>query len=135
MKITYKYFLILIGPVFILIPFLPLLSDEKRLPLNGYFPLDWQNSEIAYGMIYAFIMYELILCVLCGVLSNFIVWYQIMACGTKYEILRNEFTNMFIVRGETKSSVAEEQQLFLEELHALIKTHLKLREYTSFLHY
>lgn len=138
MKITLIYFLMTICSALILVPFMPLFWDEKRIPLNGYSPLDWKNSYIAYWITYAFIVYGTALYCTC-ILCNLIIWYQMISCATKHQTLRNEFQNMFFVRERTTSSnkrktLVGEKQLFLKELHALIKNHIYLREYEPLRH-
>lgn len=134
MKITHTYMLIIISTVIILVPFMPFGSDERRLPFNAYYPLDWKNSEIAYWTIFAFIVLELCVYIIC-VLCNLIVWYLMIGCTTKYQTLGSEFQKIFSDTTSSKkiaTSVAEKQRLFLEKLLALIKSHLDLRKYTSF---
>lgn len=129
MKISRNYILAMFLSSLIFVSFHPLLSDEKRLPLNIYSPLDWKNSDISYVITYAFILYQFLLYITCN-LFYIIVWYQMIACATKYQTLRNEFKNLFSVHGKTSltSSVAKKQQIFLEELYALTKAHLNLQE-------
>lgn len=128
--ISYFEVTLLCAVMTLIIIALPLFSNEKRFPLNIYFPLDWENNEFYYWITYAFVAYELLMCVV-STFSNVIIWYLMMACVTECEILGNEFKNLGLATAETDSkiSISEKQKLFLKQLIQLIKKHQNLKAY------
>lgn len=112
---------------------LPMFSNEKVLPYNIYFFLDWRKSQLAYWIAFVFVMYESMISIVC-VLFNIIIWYLMVSCVTEYQILGSEFRNIGtkITLTENILSVVQKQELFLEELTSLIKRHQNLQVYTIF---
>lgn len=105
---------------------LPFFTSEKRLPLHYYFPFNWQENIILYITAYTFVTYGLMLTSLCT-LFNVIIWYLMMSCAIKYQILGNELKNIGCGAEENDATVGE-QDLFLLELIVLIKKHKQLGE-------
>jgi len=99
---------------------LPIFFNQKRLPLNVYIFFDWKENEVLYWMAYLITSYQTMLS-LSLALFNFIIWYLMMSCAIKYQILGNEFRGMGIVDGVENS--------FLREIIGKIKYHRQLREY------
>lgn len=100
-----------------------------RLPLNVYFTLASKNNALVYWIIYTFILYGLVLSVLC-VLFHTIIWYLMMSCAAKYQILGNDFKNVDL-KTTMDTRKFENQLFFLQNLIALIKNHRILRQYTK----
>lgn len=128
--VSYLEFVLLCAVIGLSIVSLPIFSNEKHLPFNIYFPLDWKQSEVVYWIAYIFVMYEVVLSWMCT-LFNVIVWYLMMSCATKYKLLGNKFRKMGF-DGRTLISVSGKQDLFLEELIELIKDHQNLQKYKTF---
>lgn len=102
------------------------VSSDKQLPLNIYIPFDWKNSQITYWIIFGFNLYALII-ILAGIFFSGIIWYLMMSCGTKYQILGNAFSKIgFMSKAD---SVHGEQDIFVQELIALMKIHQHLQKY------
>lgn len=103
---------------------LPLFSTGRKLPLNYYFPFEWKDDAFLYFGAYVFVT--------CGLwLSSFftffnaIIWYMMLSCAIKYEILGNEFKNIGV---DSEVAIDGKQDIFLLELIDLIKKHKQLRE-------
>lgn len=106
---------------------LPIFTSEKVLPLNIYFPLNWKTEgPLAYWMAFGFVTYACMTTIVC-MLFNVIIWYLMMACEAKYQMLGNEIRNI-----GTKITQKENKDLFLHELITLIINHQNLQEYKTF---
>lgn len=100
----------------------------RSLPLNIYVPLDWQVNAMVYWMAYLFVVYSIMLSVVCAVL-NTIVWYLMLSCAIKYQILGNDFKNVDLINDEEKmldKRKREKQNFLLKELIVLITKHRNL---------
>lgn len=93
--------------------FFPAFLTKKQLPFNIWFPLDWKESSIAHWMAYLYIIFCLIfnsfICLL-----TLIVWYIMLNCSIKYEVLGDRFSHFgAIVKDKNiiKSSVSESIKL------------------------
>lgn len=113
---------------------LPIFSKEKKLPVNLYFPVNWKENELFYWMAFAFVDYLFITSVVIA-LMNMIIWYIMMSCAIKYEIMCNEFRNIGFVNTTTTAAKEQivsrqkiQQNLFCAELISLIKYHQDLYE-------
>jgi len=122
--------MVAVGIVSTIVLALPIVCNEKRLPLNVYIPFDWKENEVIYWMTYLISSYQMMLSVALA-LFNFIIWYLMMSCGIKYQLLGNEFREMGFVHGESVRNiiVARNQELFLKELLEQIKYHRHLQKY------
>lgn len=98
---------------------LPFFTNERRLPLNYYFPFNWQDNLVLYVIAYIYVTYGLMFTCFCT-LFNEIIWYLMISCGIKYQILGNEFRHIGADNGQ--------QDPFLLELITLIKKHKQLQE-------
>lgn len=97
---------------------LPIVSNEKRLPLNIYIPFNWKESDILFCVAFLFFVYEMILAIT-FILFNLIIWYLLINSAIKYEILGTEFRRI------------GEEGLFNQELIARIRHHRNLQKYLS----
>lgn len=81
--------IVIIALTFLLL-FFPAFLTKKQLPFSIWFPLDWKNSSIAHWMAYFYIISCLIfnsfICLL-----TLIVWYIMLNCAIKYEVLGDRF--------------------------------------------
>lgn len=110
-----------------LIVLLTLPFYNRRLPLNIYFPLSWKNSNIIFWMVYAFVFYGMMLSSVCAVV-NVIIWYLMLSCATKYQLLGNYLKNVSVEKTMLERSKTEKQNITLKELIALVKNHQNLLE-------
>lgn len=125
---TVYHFMIFCSLVVFNILTLPIISNTKRLPLNLYFPLNWKENEIIYWIAFAFAGFQ-IMCISVYSIANTAIWYLMMCCGIKYELLGNELRNLG--KGTLKKtiiSITEEQDLFFKELITLIQKHQSLQK-------
>lgn len=118
--VIFYLWLVAVGCCFLLC--LPLLSSEKKLPFNINFRLKWSYSEVAYLIEYSYITFALLLSCVC-VLLNPIIWYMMLNCSMKYQILGSRLKNM------GRRLEAEEKHFFLQELIESIKIYQHLRKY------
>lgn len=109
----------------ILIVSLPIFTNERKLPVNCYFPFDWKSSEIAYWTAYFHIVISYLFSILCIIIPA-IIWFLMMNCSIKYESLGSQFKNLGI-KGRTISK-ENEQNAFLQELIDLVNTHRNLQK-------
>lgn len=106
----------------------PLVS--RKLPFNIWFPLDYQNSRVAHWMAHCFVLMNELFVILVSLLSS-ILWYVMLNCSIKYDILGYRFKNLGVaVRLDNQTSViARNEDLFEMELIECIKMHKQLEEY------
>lgn len=129
MKFVTVFFLMaFIGftPVFIFC--WPIFSEEKKLPLNIAFPLDWRNSQYAYWTAYVYLMYCLLFSMICLIVTV-ITWYLMMNCSIKYESLGRELRLMGISNRKWKLTEIKKMEIFFGELVRLIESHQNLKKY------
>lgn len=93
----------------------PMFSSTKRFPLNMWFPFDVENNDALYWAVYIYTLLSLIICIVSVTLS-ILLWYIMMNCAIKYEIIGNQFKNL-IAKKPTN--------LGLHELITLIEEHRK----------
>lgn len=113
----------------------PIISAEKQLPMNIYFPADWKHNEIVYWIAFTFVIYEMIISMSSSLL-NPVIWYLMMSCAIKYQTLGHEFQNLGFNTGEKSltekiTSVDENGDLFHTKLILLIKNHYDLQKYET----
>lgn len=105
-----------------LVLYCPLLTSEKKLPFNIWFPVDWRSSTLAHWLAYSFIIFCLafnsFICLL-----TIIIWYIMLNCSIKYQILGERFKNM-----GTVSSGSNGRCNFLDQLTELITVHRQTEE-------
>lgn len=135
MKFVFCYLLTLFfGFLFLLI--LPAIANEIILPANIWFPLDYKSSALGYWIAFAYCTLSILICVV-GSLFVVIIWYLMVNCAVKFEILGNKFTRI----GEIKTvdslikdnhiSDSEKSKSFLQEFIEIIKIHRNIKEYAN----
>lgn len=130
--VPYFVVTLLCAVVILMITALPVVSTERRFPLNIYFPLDWRNNELYYWIIYTFVSYELFMSVVCTTFTV-IIWYLMIAFVLEYEMLGTQFRNLECIKAtpeKIRSTLSSrgKQNLFLKDLILLIKKHKNLQE-------
>lgn len=126
-----------IAVILFIVLILPIFSNEKKLLIDIGFPLDWRNSEFVYWLANAYVF----LCCLFSVVSylfTIIIWYLMLNCSIKLQILGSQFRNMGTIRTTNTTAVkkwkiseAEQQTLFLQDSIKLIKIHQSQRQYIT----
>lgn len=106
---------------------LPVFSSEIRLPFNIWFPLDWKNNSISYWIAFAFVFCGMIGSLM-AVMASVIIWYLMLNCSIKYQILGNQFRNMFLKKTPNNNQKGKEENLFVQEIIGLIKVHQNIQE-------
>lgn len=109
----------------------PFVGSERKLFFNIGFPLDWKNNEFAYWLAFAFLLTSVILSAI-SVLFSIIMWYLLLNCGLKFEILGNELRNVGTIDDAAgsgrKISTVEKQNAFFKGLITLIESHQNIIE-------
>lgn len=129
---TFCYLLIFFGLLMSIIFKLPIITKQKSLPVNIYFPMDWKNNEVTYWIAFSFTGISIMVVVVYSV-TNPVIWYLMMCCAMKYQILGNEFSNLG--KNKLKKPIflhTKNQDSFHDELIVLIKKHQAVQEYESF---
>ncbi|XP_037040293.1 odorant receptor 43a-like [Bradysia coprophila] len=104
----------------------PFVGNEKSLILDIAFPLDWRNSEIGFWMAYIFFVTGLVL-TLPAMAFSVLIWYLLLHCSLRYNVLGSEISNMGRATGNVKLLEKERQAIFKRNIVALIDAHLHLR--------
>lgn len=123
---SYYHCMIFCGAITVIVLALPIISHKKQLPMNMTFPFDWKQSEIIYWIAFGFVAYEVMFSVLCAVFNTFI-WYLMMSCATKYEILGNEFRNLGV---DGRLTALKKEKFSADKLILVVKGHKALQQYT-----
>lgn len=130
MKFVHVYLVMIAVIVFILIisP-LPIFSVEKKLPLSIPFSLDCKYSEIIYWLTYAFLTFQICLIAVVNLLTV-IIWYVMLNCSIKYQILGNQFRRLGVRETKpTETDKPEEDDLYHQDLVCSIGNHQNIFEY------
>lgn len=112
----------------------PFISgSERNLIFNIEFMLfDWRKNEFNYWIAYIFLCTELWFSLIAIVFSVF-VWYSMLLCSLRYEVLGREIRKMGSKIGNGKEDIItagmEKENLFLTDLRKSILDHLHLRRY------
>lgn len=129
--LLYQFILFFTVPVVMIIP-TPIISDEKTLPFNPFPTVNWKNNYIGYWIAFVVVFYMFIINVVFH-FFNILIWYMMISCGIKYQILGNAFKNLgkatlknVVLSKSEKVSDSKEQVLFLSELMELIQFHQNL---------
>ncbi|XP_037039748.1 putative odorant receptor 71a [Bradysia coprophila] len=105
----------------------PFIGNKKSVVLDIAFPLDWENSEIGFWMVYIFLVTESALSFL-AMTCSVIIWYLLLHCSLRYKILGMEIRNVGRIRGgKVKILEKERQAIFYQDLVVSIEGHLHLR--------
>lgn len=100
----------------------PFVGNEKKLFFNIAFPLDHKNDEISFWVALAFLGTEIFLTT--NAFSvNVTIWYLLLNCGIRYEVLGNRFRNLGVKQFKKRMSKSEKQHLFAADLTTAIKAH------------
>lgn len=112
---------------------LPFLGSEKILFLKIAFPLDWKNNKFAFHLANAFVITEILL-TLTAFFFSVMIWYLMLNCSVRYEVLGNWLTKLGHLNEEFREKKVtildkQKQNFFLVDLTASIDDHLHIREY------
>ncbi|XP_037049629.1 odorant receptor 94b-like [Bradysia coprophila] len=110
----------------------PLFRSEKALIMEVGFPLDYRNSEIAFYIADIFVLTEVLIC-LSTLLCSVIIWYLLLSCSLRYEVLGSEMKKMGRINAATEGnnpSKIQAQKIFFQDLKSSIDSHLRITELT-----
>lgn len=120
-----NFFIFMLIIAFFLISIFPIFSSGKLLIVNIAFPLDRKHSQIEFWITHVYVVIGCTYCILCTLLS-IIIWYLMINCAIKYEILETEFRKIGVQNLKTTKITGE--QLFLKDLKIAIKSHQETYE-------
>ncbi|XP_037049712.1 odorant receptor 33b-like isoform X2 [Bradysia coprophila] len=104
--------------------------NERTLIYDIEFPLfDWRKNKIVYWIAYIFLGTELFITLIVLVFSV-MVWYIILVCSLRYQVLAREIRKMGSTmeeNGSLKFSKMEKCDHFVLELEKSIHDHINLR--------
>lgn len=106
---------------------IPLLGSERQQFLNVGFPFDWRTNELVYWSEFVFLLTEIILSI-STFLFSVLMWYLLLNCALKYDVLANRLRKMDV----TESAYISDRQkdnLFLRDLIGGINSHRDINEY------
>lgn len=106
----------------------PFVENEKTMFLRVAFPLDYDNYEIAFWICHIFLTAEALLSLV--VLSfTIIIWYLMIHCSLRYQILGSELTKMGHFGKEQKAKISDSEKhiIYTEELVASMESYLHLK--------
>lgn len=98
---------------------LPIFTKGRKLPLMiGLYPLNWRNNLWSYWAAYLFITLNHVLTVAL-LSSSVIIWYIMINCSIKYELLGSEFRRIGVnfsevIEGPVISSAEKKRSCFRE---------------------
>lgn len=106
------------------------LGRERRLFFNIGFPFDYKTNEIAFWLALAFNSTEEIVAVFIIFFST-IVWYLMIHCAFKYEILGNKLRTLGISKTDHESAFRSTvpKAEYFRELLLGIQSFRDIREY------
>lgn len=106
----------------------PLIS--QKLPFDIWFPLDYKRSRTAHWMAHCFVFINELFVILVSLLSS-ILWYVMLNCSIKYEILGYRLKNCGAPVGLDNQIITEAKNHdFVEsELIKCIQMHQMLEKY------
>ncbi|XP_037040269.1 odorant receptor 94a-like [Bradysia coprophila] len=113
--------------------FIPAFGSEKILFFEIAFPLDYRNNEVAFWMATVFLFTETVLTII-AVFFSILIWYLLLNCSLRYEVLASEMRNMGKIMDSKKGQnviVTSIQKSFVDDLKASINVHLHLTELTN----
>lgn len=105
---------------------LPIFTNTRKLPLTIGFPLNWRTNQWSYWAAYFFISLNHVLTVV-FMSSSVIIWYIMINCSIKYELLGSQFRKIGATNDE-QISESERKKLYLREFIGLIGKYQELRK-------
>ncbi|XP_037041485.1 odorant receptor 23a-like [Bradysia coprophila] len=107
---------------------IPIIKSGKYLFYKIAFPWDWRTNDIAYSAAVIFVFIEIIMS-LAAFLFSTIIWYILLNCSVRYEVLGNELRKIGSQCDiESKISVQEKKNIFSQDLKASIDDYSQIRK-------
>lgn len=130
MKFVRVFLVAFVVALFFEVGVAPFLNSENTLFFEISFPLDWKHNEIAFWIANVFLFTEIGLC-LAPLLFAITVWYLMLICSLRYEVLGRELRNMGRMNEEGRVDASNEawHKVFSQDLKSSIDSHFRLREY------
>lgn len=83
---------------------LPFFSSQKKLPLNLWFPFKPALNKISFWFGFIYILFSVVYVVL-SYLSTIMIWYLMLNCSIKYELLGSFVKTSLNLKTKQDSSV------------------------------
>ncbi|XP_037032708.1 odorant receptor 94b-like [Bradysia coprophila] len=109
---------------------IPLVRSEKNLVIEIGFPWDYKSSEIAFWTATIFLLPATVVTSIASFLSM-IIWYLLLSCSLRYDILGSEMKRMGQKSEPMKLSEKQKHNLFEQHLKECVVVHLHTRELTE----
>lgn len=112
----------------------PFFGSERQIFFKVAFPLDWKNDLLAFWLVSGFVFTGVCLSLYSIVMSIFI-WYSMVNCALRYEVLGNDLRNMGKIKSQEESedqremSARAKRALFQQDLINAIDNHQIIRKY------
>ncbi|XP_037025648.1 odorant receptor 94b-like [Bradysia coprophila] len=106
------------------------VGNGKTLFLEVGFPMDWRNNEIAFWMASIFVFTEVLLSLLVMIFT-IMIWYLLLICSLRYEVLGTQLRSMGKNREKDKMTENKTLNNFFVNLKDSVKVHLHLRGLTN----
>lgn len=122
-------FLVLIALGIFSLLIAPIFTTEKNLPIYVWLPLSWKNTQIGYCISYVYLVSTMSYSMI-PISFTAIIWYIMLNCSIKYELLENELRNIdaTITDIQQQQLETEKQQKYYQKLIFLIESHRNIRE-------
>ncbi len=135
MKFAGIFLKMIIVPVLYISLVAPFLGSERQIFAPVGFPLDWRNSDFAFGMVCLFIATQSAITVTLVAFSA-IVWYLMLNCKWRYYAVGQQMKKMGELRGavtdvstsDRKMSKIEKDNLYLRDLAAALVSYNSSKE-------
>nr|QGW45405.1 odorant receptor 32 [Bradysia odoriphaga] len=106
---------------------LPFLGTEKTLFVGIGFPVDYRSNEFAFWIATIFVFTAFLLATN-GVFFSIIMWYLLLICSLRFEVLGNGLRNMGRRSEQRKSKLHDD---FLEDLKASVDSYIHIMKLTD----
>lgn len=104
----------------------PLISN--KLQFNIWFPLDYKTSRAAHWIVHFFFFINELFVMQVSLLSS-IMWYVLLNCSIKYDVLGYRFKNVGVAVKLDNHKKAKNRDLYESELIECIGLHKQLAKY------
>lgn len=109
---------------------IPFFSSDKKLVFYIAIPLDWKNDATEFWLAHAYIVVGAAYAVVCG-LFTIIIWFLMINCAIKYEMLGNQLRSVSEIGTMGKSNVSKtyQQKMIVQHLIVAIERHQSTNKY------
>nr|QGW45383.1 odorant receptor 10 [Bradysia odoriphaga] len=109
---------------------IPIIKSGKYLFYKIAFPWDWKTNDVAYVAAVTFVFIEILMS-LAAFFFSIIIWYVLLNCSLRYEVLGNELRKTGSecdIEIESKISGQERKNIFYTDLKESIDNYTQIRK-------